>query len=221
MKTSAVTLFLATAGYVSAAAIITPRQDAQADYDRETDDLKSRGLCRAYKGAEPSYSHWQDFCDPVCAGAKGIAAQNDGTFSETCDASQATASPYFPDPTDDGLTYTFGTCKCNMPIINWAGDAFVAALPAIGQVTCAVWIEAAKSAAAILSGVNGASAAKTGLQTLWKVAKLLAKQGKKASDWEDYVKKHVAAGDACDQLDIGKLWDDAQQLSDDVFANVS
>ncbi|KAK8130033.1 hypothetical protein PG999_002413 [Apiospora kogelbergensis] len=103
--------------------------------------------------------------------------------------------------------------------MKFIGDTFVASLPAIGQVTCAVWKEAAKSAVQILSGVNAAAGAKTGIQTLIKVAKMLKKQGKGANEWEEYVRKHVAAGDAC-EFDIKKMFNDAVKVADSALRNV-
>ncbi|KAK7977742.1 Chitotriosidase-1 [Apiospora saccharicola] len=228
MKFTITTLLLAAVASVSGAAISMEERSSslearanmsQKDYDQETGVLKDRGLCRSYKGNAPGYSDFKDVCAPKCGDQKSLMAKantSGKTQSVSC-VMTTKAPPYFSDP--KGKSYTLGQCMCNLPIINWAGDTFVAALPALGQVTCAVWTEAAKSAAQILSGVNAAAGAKTGVQTLIKVAKMLKKQGKGASEWEEYVKKHVAAGDAC-KFDIKKMFNDAVDIVDSAIPNV-
>ncbi|KAK8077625.1 Chitotriosidase-1 [Apiospora saccharicola] len=212
MKFTITTLLLAAVASVSGAAISMEERSSslearanmsQKDYDQETGVLKDRGLCRSYKGNAPGYSDFKDVCAPKCGDQKSLMAKantSGKTQSVSC-VMTTKAPPYFSDP--KGKSYTLGQCMCNLPIINWAGDTFVAALPALGQVTCAVWTEAAKSAAQILSGV----------------AKMLKKQGKGASEWEEYVKKHVAAGDAC-KFDIKKMFNDAVDIVDSAIPNV-
>ncbi|KAI1878367.1 uncharacterized protein JN550_000549 [Neoarthrinium moseri] len=220
MKLSAAAIVFATLGYVSAAAVSVRDEkiDLQRDYDKETQDLKNRGLCRKYEGRdEPSYSKFTDLCEPKCGDAKKIVDETHKTYSVTCAVTGTTTQPTFPDP--EGKRYKLGQCFCNLPIVNWVGENFVASLPAIGQVTCAVWKEAAKDAASLLTGVGGVGAAKTGIQALIKVAKMLASQGKSASNFEEYVKKHVAAGDAC-SFDFKKMFEDAKKVSDEALANV-
>ncbi|KAK7948432.1 Chitotriosidase-1 [Apiospora aurea] len=228
MKFTIATLFLAAAASVSGAAINMEERSSsleargntsQKDYDQETGVLKDRGLCRSYKGPIPGYSDYKAICAPKCGDQKALmdkANKTGKTQSVGC-VMTTQKPPYFNDP--KGKSYTIGECMCNLPIVNWAGDTFVAALPALGQVTCAVWTEAAKSAAQILTGVNGAASAKTGVQTLIKVAKMLKKQGKGANEWEEYVRKHVAAGDAC-KFDVKKMFHDAVQVADSAIPNV-
>lgn len=219
MKFSVATLFLATLSSVSGAAVSVrdAKSDKQRDYDNETQVLKDRGLCRSYKGAAPSYSKFTDLCEPKCGDARKIVEQTNKSYSVSCAITGTTTQPTFTDP--EGKSYQLGECFCNLPIVNWIGDTFVASLPALGQVTCAVWTEAAKDAASILTGVSGVGTAKTSTQALIKVAKMLLKQGKNASDFEEYVRKHVEAGDACN-FDIKKMFEDATQVSDDAIANV-
>ncbi|KAK8006597.1 Chitotriosidase-1 [Apiospora marii] len=228
MKFAITTLLLAAVASVSGASISREERSSslearantsQQDFDQEDEVLKERGLCRSYKGEVPAYSDWKDLCAPKCGDQKALMAKANAsgkTQSVSC-LMNTKAPPYYNDP--QGKSYTLGQCMCNLPIVNWAGDTFVAALPAIGQVTCAVWTEAAKSAAQILSGVNGAAGAKTGVQTLIKVAKMLKKQGKGVSEWEEYVKKHVAAGDAC-KFDVKKMFNDAVDIVDSSIPNV-
>lgn len=220
MKFSAAAIFLAASGSVSAVAIRArdEQSDLQRDYDIETDVLKDRGLCRVYQGADPEYSKFTDLCGPKCGDARAIVDETNEAYSVTCAVTGTTTQPTFTDPEDE--TYKLGQCFCNLPIINWVGENFVAALPALGQVTCAVWKEASKEAASILSGASGVGSAKTSVQALIKVAKLLNKVGKGASEYEDYVREHLEAGDACD-FDIGQLFEDAVGLSDDAIANVN
>ncbi|KAK8086810.1 hypothetical protein PG994_001784 [Apiospora phragmitis] len=213
MKFTIATLFLAAVASVSGAAINMEERSSssleergsnmsQKDYDRETGVLKERGLCRSYKGDIPGYSDYKKLCAPKCGDQKALMAKANKSGK-----------------VQSGKSYTLGECKCNLPLVNWAGETFVASLPALGRVTCAVWKEAAKSAAQILSGVNGAAGAKTGIQTLIKVAKMLKKQGKGATEWEEYVKKHVAAGDAC-KFDIKQMFEDAVKVADSAIPNV-
>ncbi|KAK6824994.1 hypothetical protein PG995_015413 [Apiospora arundinis] len=227
MKFTIATLLLAAVSSVSGAAINVEERGnnlevrgkmSQGDYDRETQVLKDRGLCRSYKGASPGYSDFKQLCAPKCGDQKTLLekSKTQGSQSVTCIMSTK-APPYFTDP--QGKSYTLAECKCNLPEIKFIGETFVASLPALGQVVCAVWTEAAKTAAQLLTGVNAASAAKTGTQTLIKIAKMLKKQGKGANEWEEYVRKHVAAGDAC-KFDIKKMFNDAVKVADSAIPNV-
>lgn len=111
-------------------------------------------------------------------------------------------------------------CLCNDPIVDFVGETFTSALPAIGQVTCSVWKLATEDAAKLLAGsVNPASEAASTSQILFKIAKMLAKEGKSASEYEEYVRKHLAAGDSCD-MDFGQMFKDATGISDDALSNV-
>ncbi|KAH6655792.1 hypothetical protein BKA67DRAFT_249643 [Truncatella angustata] len=220
MKFSAFTTILATAGSVSAAAIKgrDDKSDAQRDYDLQTEDLKQSGLCRFYKGDQPEYSKYQDLCEPKCGEARKLAIDDGKTFSVSCSASQATAVPWFQDPQGNG-EFTLGQCLCNLPIVNFVGETFVASLPALGQVVCSVWKLATVDAAKLLAGTLSTGGAGTATQTLLKVAKMLAKQGKGASEYEEYVKKHLAAGDSC-SFNIKQMFEDALKISDEDLANV-
>jgi hypothetical protein len=214
---NAITIF-ATAGSVSAATLRRRDQksDAQRDYDLQTKDLENRGLCRFYKGATtPVYSKFEDMCDPKCGDAKKIAVDNGKTFSVTCSASQSTAVPWFSDPGQ----FTLGQCLCNLPLINFIGETFVASLPALGQVACSVWKLATEDAAKLLAGTFSGGSAGTASQTLFKIAKMLAKEGKSANEYEEYVKKHLAAGDSCD-FNFKQLFEDAVKLPDEAVANI-
>ncbi|KAK9422516.1 hypothetical protein SUNI508_00379 [Seiridium unicorne] len=220
MKFSTITTILATTGSVSAA-VMKVRDDKtqdQKDYDTQTKSLESDGLCRFYKGTAPEYSKYTDMCDPKCGDARKIALQDNKTFSVTCSASSPTGTTWSSDPYDKSLQFTLGQCLCNLPIVNFVGETFVEALPALGQVTCSVWKLATEDAAKILIGLPTGGAS-TASQTLIKVAKMLAKQGKGATEYEDYVKKHLAAGDSCD-FDIKKMFEDAVKAPEEAIANV-
>ncbi|KAK8134133.1 Chitotriosidase-1 [Apiospora sp. TS-2023a] len=199
MKFTIATLLLAAVASVSGAAI---KMEERSSSDSSSLEARANMSQKDYD-QETGVLKDRGLCRSYKGNAPGYS-----DFKDVC-------APNDP----KGKSYTLGQCMCNLPIINWAGDTFVAALPALGQVTCAVWTEAAKSAAQILSGVNAAAGAKTGVQTLIKVAKMLKKQGKGASEWEEYVKKHVAAGDAC-KFDIKKMFNDAVDIVDSAIPNV-
>ncbi|KAK9423210.1 hypothetical protein SUNI508_04504 [Seiridium unicorne] len=139
------------------------------------------------------------------------------SYSVSCAATGDTDLPSVTDP--DNKEYQLGQCSCNIPIIKWVGDNFVASLPALCPVTCTVWKEAAKDAASLLTGASGVDTAKTDIQALIKVVKMLGKQGKSASDFEQYVEKHEEPGNACD-FNRKQMFEDANKIADDAVANV-
>ncbi|KAI8174473.1 hypothetical protein K4K51_008768 [Colletotrichum sp. SAR 10_75] len=186
-------------------------------YAQNTAQLKSRGLCRAYVGRDkPTKAVWgANMCTDVCAPAKQLA-KDQKVFSVTCLGS-GPAKGDFPDP--EGYRYNLGQCKCNDPVINWITEKIVVeGLPALGLVTCSVFKIAVTETFDLLTGV-ARGALGTGTQTLAKVAKALIKAGKGSSDWEAYVKEHLAAGDACD-FSAAKLFNDFGKLTDYNIANV-
>ncbi|KAK6074630.1 hypothetical protein SCUP234_08160 [Seiridium cupressi] len=135
----------------------------------------------------------------------------------SCAATGDTDLPSVTDP--DNKEYQLGQCSCNIPIIKWVGDNFVASLPALCPVTCTVWKEAAKDAASLLTGASGVDTAETDIQALIKVVKMLGKQGKSANDFEQYVEKHVEPGNACD-FNRKQMFEDANKVADDAVADV-
>ncbi|KAK8136021.1 hypothetical protein PG984_003961 [Apiospora sp. TS-2023a] len=221
MKFSAATLFLAATSSVSAAnvarddgtftGLVARENMPQQAYDLETNWMKEQGKCRIYKQLNVNKNQFMELCEPKCGKLKEIA--KDGkTHSVTC-FSRDTKTWTDPEKHD----YVEGDCKCDLPIVNWAGENFVAALPAVGQVTCAVWTKAIEDAAKILTSVNGIRAAETGSAVLLKVAKMLFKQGKSESSYEKYVKEHLAKGDACDKFDVKKMWNKAKEIPDSIL----
>ncbi|KAI0016292.1 hypothetical protein F4780DRAFT_696697 [Xylariomycetidae sp. FL0641] len=210
MKFTTAATALALAGLSTAA-------ESQQDYDTETEMLKESGLCRLYEGENPDYSRWQDLCAPTCGDMDQIVEDTGETYSISCYLFAQTTQPTFTDP--QGETYQLAQCLCDDPLVDWAADSFVASLPAVGQVTCSVWKLAAEDAAKLLVGTAGAGAAGTASQTLIKVAKMLAKEGKSATEYEEYVRDHLEAGDSCD-FDIGQMFEDAVNAPVEALGNV-
>lgn len=221
MRFTSAALLLASAASLASAAAVQPRytkEEEWRDYNLMTESLKEDGLCRTYpQRQEPSYSSWADMCEPTCADARALAQKDgDKIFSVSCLAAGAHLETLH-DP--EGAGYHLGECKCNLPVVNWVGEAVVEALPAIGHVACAVWELAAKEAAQLLLATRGAAAATTGTQTLIKVAKMLQSRGKGVSDWEKWVKERVDSGDACN-FSAKKLFEDFTGLDDSVLRNI-
>lgn len=221
MRFTAAALLLASAASLASAAAVQRRyseEEQWRDYDLMTESLQEDGLCRTYpQREEPSYASWADMCEPTCADARALAASDgDGIFSVSCLATGAHLETLH-DPA--GAAYHLGECRCNLPVVNWVGAAVVEALPAVGQVACAVWELAAKEAAQLLLSVRGAAAAKTSTQTLIKVAKMLQSQGKGLSDWEKWVQERVDSGDACN-FSAQKLFEDFTGIDDSALKNI-
>lgn len=221
MRFASATLLLAGAASLAWAAAVQPRYteaEKWRDYKLMTASLQEDGLCRTYpQREEPSYSSWAAMCEPTCADARALAkTRGDAVFSVSCLATGVRLET-LRDPA--GAAYHLGECKCNLPVVNWVGEAVVEALPAIGHVACAVWELAGKEAARLLLSLRGAAAAKTSTQTLIKVAKMLRNQGKGLSDWEKWVQERVDSGDACN-FSAKKLFEDFTSIDNSVLRNV-
>ncbi|KAM0820954.1 hypothetical protein AB5N19_06775 [Seiridium cardinale] len=182
-----------------------PLPSSQQSSEREQVDRAEVGAIRAARTF------------PVYLSAKKIVDQTNRPYCVSCAATGDTDLPSVTDP--DNKEYQLGQCRCSIPIIKWVGDDFVASLPALCSVTCTVWKEAAKNAASLLTGPSGVDTAKTDTQALIKVVKMLGKQGKSASDFEQYVKKHVEPGNACN-FNPKQMFEDANKVADDDVADV-
>lgn len=127
MKFSIATLILAATSSVSAATVdgtagLAARERIpQPAYDAETDWMKEMGKCRIYKDRNVNKNQFMELCEPKCGKLKEIA--KDGkTHSVTC-FSKETKTWTDPEKHD----YVEGDCKCDLPIVNWAGETFVSA----------------------------------------------------------------------------------------------
>ncbi|KAI1336228.1 hypothetical protein F5Y15DRAFT_208241 [Xylariaceae sp. FL0016] len=213
--TSLSLLALAASSSVSAAAL--ERRESKDDFDSTTVSLKSQGLCRIYDGGlDPEYSKFEDLCEPTCGDIADIVAETGETASVSC-FTGGQGIPTYTDYKDN--TYNIGICLCNLPLVNFIADSFVEALPAIGLVTCAVWKQAIVDGTSLATGALPGNASGT-VQTLIKVAKMIAKVGKGAGEYEEYVKKHLEDGDACD-LDFESMFELFTGISEDDLQNIS
>ncbi|KAH8171012.1 hypothetical protein LIA77_09793 [Sarocladium implicatum] len=210
MKFSIATLLLPLA----ASASTLQRRVTWDEYHAESQVLSDDGLCRSYATTQPP-AQAEDLvlCEWYCASARDISTDQ-GTFSWTCFADTGDSAPTFPDP--DGVRYKMGECKCNHPVINFIGDTFAEALPAIGHVTCAVWKLATSEAAQLIAGTPFKAA--TATQTLIKVAKQISKISDNGG-WEDWVRRVSEDAGACD-FSPAQLFQDFTGISDEDIAAV-
>ncbi|CAJ2510429.1 Uu.00g051320.m01.CDS01 [Anthostomella pinea] len=189
--------------------------ESKTDFDNDTKSLKSQGLCRMYVGAaDPSYSRFEDLCEPTCGDLVKTVNETGKLASVSCVGSGGQGIP--TDTDYNGLQYQMGICKCNLPIVNWAAGEFMAALPAIGMVACSVWQQA------IVYGLSLATAAipPSGLiQALIKVGMTISSAGKGVSTFQTYVEQHLAKGDSCN-LNFKHMFEIFSGISDQTLSNI-
>lgn len=219
MKYSAVILLtaaLATAiPHASPVAAPAPSVSVQA-YDPSTDpetiarqQNAAQVTCKMYQGG--SVNDALAPCNPFCGNLKPQQTQSGVNVSSVSCLSMGGVGTAPPTGTDSKGKYTIGVCRCNLGLVDEIAGAVVAALPAIGEIGCEVFMDAFetvfKIGAMAIPGAGEVDAADAGTQALVKGAQAIKKAAGHSDDFFSWINK-AACGNTPATSAVDKVFDD-------------
>ncbi|KAF2456017.1 hypothetical protein BDY21DRAFT_422386 [Lineolata rhizophorae] len=159
-----------------------PNRETEEEFEQNTVGLQDQGLCRKYLGTTRGLTGLE-ICEPQC----GDLATGDA-HSVTCSAdTPGNGTPLYTDP--EGNQYTIGECICAMPFVEELFQEIVLALPAIGDIGCAIL----KNALGLVLeygplGIPGVGTViSVGMRAAISAAKTFAENGLGSQDFLDWL----------------------------------